>query len=127
VKGKRGSALLSVIVVSAVLLMMAVFLLKIVYNGHATATLLLKREQAFWLARAGLEATKVKLAHDPDWYTDLPHFPDNDEKWIKQEAVGQKEGLGDGWYKIVRETGKAQFYCMGVKGEAIYFLKGEKK
>lgn len=124
-RGRSGSALLAVIVVSAVLLILAVFLLKIVYNGHATVSLLLKREQAFWLARAGLEAAKVKLAHDPDWYTDLPHFPEDDEKWIRQEAIGQRGNLGDGWYKIVRERGKANFYSMGVRGEAVYFLKSD--
>lgn len=92
-KNRRGSALLLAMVMSAIMLTLAVFLLKMVYNGYATVSYLVMREKSFWLAEAGLAAGKVKMVHDPGWYTDIPHYPEDDVRWVKQEAVGLWESL----------------------------------
>jgi len=120
---KRGSALLLAIMMVSVLLTLAVILSKIVYNGYATSVYLLRREQAFWLAEAGLEAGKVELNRNPGWYTDLPRYPENDTRWIKLEAIGLRQNLGEGSYKLVREKDRDRFYAAGFKGKAVVVLK----
>lgn len=116
-----------VVVISAVLMVLAVFLVKIVYNGYATAGMLVKREQAYWLAVAGLETGKVRLARDPGWYTDLPHYPDDDDRWLKEEAVGETQNLGGGRFKVVRERDKKSIYAVGTKEKAVVILRGTTK
>ena len=106
-----------------IILVLGVILTKIVYNTYASAHALVEREQAFWLAEAGLEKGKVELKHNPAWYTDLPHYPEDDVSWLKAGAVGQKERLGEGWFKVVREKDKDRFYSVGIKGKAVVVLK----
>lgn len=113
-----------VIVFSAVLMVLAVFLVKIVYNGYATAAMLIKREQAHWLAVAGLETAKVRLARNPGWYTDLPHYPESDDRWLKEEAVGEAQNLESGRFKVVREREKRSIYAVGMQGRAVVILRG---
>ncbi len=122
-KNRRGSALLLAVVMSAVMLTLAVFLLKMVYNGHATASYLVGREKAFWLAEAGLAAGKTRLAHNPGWYTDLSHYPEDDPRWVKEAAVGYCESLGEGSYKLVREKDQDRIYAVGRRGRAAVVLK----
>ena len=122
-KNRCGSALLLALIMSAVMLSVAVFLLKMVYNGSATASYLVMREKAFWLAEAGLAAAKVKLVHNPGWYTDLSHYPEDDSCWIKEEAVGFCESLGEGSYKLVREKDKDRVYAVGRRGRMRVVLK----
>ena len=122
-RGRDGSALLLVIVVLTVFMVLAVILAKIVYNGYASTSFLVQREQAFWLAEAGLEAGKVELSHNLSWYTDRPHYPEDDLSWLKSEAVGERGGLGGGFYKVVRERDKDRFYAIGFKGQAAVILK----
>lgn len=120
---RKGSALLLAVIVMASLLALGAILLKIVYNGHATVGALIEREQAFWLAEAGLEMGKVELKHNPAWYTDLSHGPTDDLKWLKNSAVGKKQALGRGWYKMVRERDKQSIYSVGGQGKARVILK----
>lgn len=122
-KNRRGSALLLAMVMSAIMLTLAVFLLKMVYNGYATVSYLVMREKSFWLAEAGLAAGKVKMVHDPGWYTDIPHYPEDDVRWVKQEAVGLRESLGEGGYKLVREKDRGRVYAVGKRGRATVVLR----
>ena len=124
-KNRRGSALLLVVVLSAVLMVLGVILCKMIYNNHATVSSLVAREQAFWLAEAGLAAGKVELVRNAGWYTDLSHFPEDDVSWLREAAVGRREMLGEGSYKVVREKDKDRLYSLGFKGKAVVILKRE--
>ena len=124
-KRRKGWALLPVIMTSAMLMVLAVFLSKIVYNSFASVAYSTQREQAFWLAEAGLEAGKVKLHGNPNWYTDLAHLPEDDAEWVKAVAVGETEFLGEGAYKLVREKEKNRLYAAGRRGKAAVVLKVE--
>lgn len=125
IKPRKGTALLLVILIFALFMVLGAILLKIVYNASATSSLLFQGEQAFWLAEAGLEAGRVALVKNPGWYTDLPHYPEDDVKWLRLSAVGQKENLGNGWFKIVREKDGNCLYSVGSKGEGAAVLKIE--
>lgn len=122
---KKGFSLLMVIFFSAILMVLGAFTVKMVYNTCVTVNSLAQREQAFWLAEAGLEAGKVMLAGNPGWYTDLSHYPEDDLNWLKLGAVGFSAGFGEGQYKIVREQGKGFFYSLGIKGRSVVVLKIE--
>lgn len=120
---RPGSTLLLVIIISSVLMFSAVILLKIVYNTHTAANALGQGQQAFWLAEAGLEKGRGEIKRNLAWYTDLPHYPEDDVEWLKFGAVGQRINLGEGWFKIVCERDKNQLYSIGFKGKAVVILK----
>lgn len=122
-KHRPGAALLLTILISGTLMVLAVILVKMVYNDYLTADCSLRREQAFWLAEAGLEKGKVELKHDPGWYTDLPHQPADDLSWLRSAAVGQREILEEGAFKLVHEFGKEEIYSVGYRSNAIVVLK----
>jgi hypothetical protein len=122
-QGKKGASLLLIIMITSLFMLLAAFLVKIAYNSHATTNSLLQREGAFWLAEAGLQMGGVKIRHNPAWYTDLPHHPGNDRRWLQTQALGERQGLGGGSYKVVREKGAEQFYAVGSKGKAVVILK----
>lgn len=124
-KNKRGSALLLAIVIAAMFMALAVILTKIVYNGYATVELIKQREKAFWLAEAGLEAGKVRLSHNPGWYTDLPHYPADDDNWLKRSAIGEPGALPAGSFLTVREKDMSRLYSIGTCGQARVILKVE--
>jgi len=122
-KLKNGSALLLIIVVTAVLLVLTAFLLKIAYNSYVTANALWEREEAFWLAEAGLEKGKAEINFNPAWYTDLPYFLEDNLEWLKVGAVGERDSLGRGYFKVVREKDRDRLYSIGYKGRAVVVLK----
>lgn len=121
--GKRGAALLLVIFVFAIFSILAVFSVKIVYNCSAGINAALAREQAFYLAEAGLEKGKVELTHNPNWYTDLPYYLKDNIAWLTGYAVGQKVAFGEGSFKLIREKGKDRLYSIGQKGKGLVILK----
>ena len=120
---KPGSALLPVLLAANILLVMAVILIKIVYNTYAINYCLNQGAQAFWLAEAGLERGKVEVVNNPAWYTDLPHVPDDDKVWLEGGAVGQLFPLGGGSFKLIREKGKEQLYAVGEQGGGRAIIK----
>ncbi|OGB89275.1 hypothetical protein A2625_03815 [candidate division WOR-1 bacterium RIFCSPHIGHO2_01_FULL_53_15] len=122
---RSGSALILVVSLCAVLMTLAVILTKMVYNTYTTAVLIEQREAAFWLAEAGLEAGKVKLARNPGWYTDLQHYPEDDVRWLKAGAVGEGGSLPSGTFVIVREKDQARLYSIGSRGRVRVILKIE--
>ncbi|MDD4179890.1 MAG: hypothetical protein PHH14_07615 [Candidatus Margulisbacteria bacterium] len=119
---KKGSALLLMVMISAVLMVLAVFLLKMIYNCHGSVAELVAREKSFWLAEAGIEDAKFRLKKNPNWYTDLPHYPENDVRWLSGVAFGEQLALGEGTYKIVREKDKFKFYAVGRSGAGMVIL-----
>ena len=121
----RGASLLLAIVLIACCLIMAAELIKIVYNCHASLMASLSREQAFYLAQAGLEQAKVKLVKNQNWFTDLPHQPKDSSGWLINQAVGQKYNFGQGYFKVVREKDKNRFYSVGYRGKGVVVLKLE--
>lgn len=123
-KNRRGSVLLLTVLIGGLMLALGVFLAKIVYNNYATAGFLADREQAYWLARGGLAAARVALVHDPSWYTDLPHYPEDDPDWLKRTSRGATALLGEGNYKLVRVIGSGRYFAVGLKGKAVVILEG---
>jgi hypothetical protein len=108
VKRRSGSTLLAVIVIATLLMALAVILTRIVYNSYVTEALIGQREKAFWLAEAGLEAGKARLAKDPDWYTDL----------AGAATVGEPGELPSGSFLIVRARGQNTLCSFGSSGKA---------
>jgi len=120
---RKGSALILTILILSLFAALAAFLTRVFYNNYSGARLALVREQAFYLAEAGLEKGKVELAHNPGWYTDLPYYLADNPQWLIGYAAGQKNDLGEGSYKVVREKGKNRLYAVGHKGKGIVVLK----
>ena len=122
-KNRTASALILVVILAGALMLMAVIATKIVYNSLRTIELIGRREQAFWLAEAGIEQGKANLARNPGWYTDLSHAPVDDTRWLTQSAVGTIGSLPSGSFKIVRERGQERLYGVGVSGPARVIIK----
>jgi hypothetical protein len=120
---KKGSALILIIFILAAFTILAALFAKIVYNNYASANAALLREQAFYLAEAGLEKGKVELVHNSNWYTDMPYFLEDNVTWLAGYALGQETTLGEGSFKIVREKGKMHLYAIGKKGNGLVLLK----
>ena len=123
--GRQGSALLIIIFVFSLFTVLAALSLKIVYNCYASANATLRREQAFYLAEAGLEKAKVELTHNPSWYTDPPHYIEDDSEWLVNSALGKKMGFAEGSFKIIKERGKNRLYSVGLRGKGVVVLKLE--
>ncbi|MFA4844558.1 MAG: hypothetical protein WC632_06395 [Candidatus Margulisiibacteriota bacterium] len=124
-KRRSGAALLVAILVAGALLLLAVFLGKMVYNNHVAAVLFYRREQAEWLAEAGLASAGVELVKNPAWYTDQPHWPAGEHNWLKNSAVGYGQSLGEGSFKVVREKDLKVVYAVGRSARAVVILKKE--
>lgn len=120
---RKGAALLLTILIVSFSLTLGALLTRMVYNCYATTNAALTREQAFFLAEAGLEKGKVELAHNPNWYTDLPYYLTDNLLWLANYAVGDTAGLGEGSYKVVREKGRDCLYAIGNKGKGLVVLK----
>lgn len=120
---RSGSTLIFIVLILALSLALSAFLVKIVYNDLSTVSASMVREQAFALAEAGIEKGKLEVAHDPNWYTDLPHYPEDNAPWLINSASGFSEALGDGQYKIIREKGKDRIYAVGFKDRGVVILK----
>ena len=103
---RRGAALVLATVMAGLLLALGVMLVKMVYNGQVTVALLADREKAYWLAKGGLTWARTRLTHDPGWF-------------------GAEEGaLGEGRYRVTRESGMPAYYSTGYQGKAVYTLEG---
>lgn len=122
-KPKQGSALFLVIFIISVFMILGAISAKIVYNYYASANAVLNREQAFHLAEAGLEKGKVELVHNPNWYTDLPYYLEDNTGWLINYAHGEETALGEGSFKIVKERDKNRLYSIGLKGKGVVVLK----
>jgi len=105
---RSGSAIIIVVIITSVLMTLAVILTRIVYNSYVTEALVGRRERAFWLAEAGLEAGKARLAQNPDWYTDLPHAP----------TVGECGILPSGTFLMIRIKDQKVLSSVGCSGQA---------
>ena len=122
---RRGAALILSIMIMSAFLAVAALTVKIVYNCYSGANAALVREQAFWLAEAGLEKGKVELANNANWYTDQPYYLSDNVQWLVNFAVGEQAAFGEGQFKIVREKGKNILYSIGSRGNGVVILKLE--
>lgn len=120
---RLGSALIIIIIIISILGTLSALSVKIVYNYSASANAWMCREQAFWLAEAGLAKASAEIAHNPNWYTDTPYYPEDNVGWLVNYAVGQINPMGDGSFKIIREMGKDRLYSIGQKGSGVVVLK----
>ena len=64
-----------------------------------------------------------RLASDPNWYTDLPHQPEDDRTWLSGGAAGESLPIGNGQIKIVREMGKDRCYSLGMANGSRVIIK----
>jgi hypothetical protein len=120
---KKGGALILVILLTGLFLALGAISVRMVYNCYASVNAEWLKEQAFWLAASGLEKGKMELAHDPNWSTDQPYYLNDNVLWLVGYAVGQESTLGDGSFKVVRESGKNSLYAIGRKGRGTAILK----
>jgi hypothetical protein len=120
---KRGAALLLSIVIITLFLIISALLAKMVYNCYAGTRSVFTREQAYCYAEAGLEKGKLELTHNPNWFTALPYYLEDNASWLIKQAVGEEASFSEGSYKIVREKGKDHFYAVGYKGKGVVVLK----
>lgn len=112
-KKSRGAILIITIIVMIVLFAIGAIVLKIAASESRIVKMEYERKKAFYIAEGGLEKAKVLLAKNPDWFTDQPHSPSSDADWIINDANGYEEVLGEGSFKIVRESGKNIIYTVG--------------
>lgn len=112
-KQSRGAILIVSLLVIAILLMAGGVVFKMIISEGKIVKMTLYRKQAFYLAEAGLEKAKILLINNSDWFTDLPHSPSNDISWLINEADGHIESLGNGSFKIIKESGKNAVYSIG--------------
>ena len=111
------------VLLTSLFIVLGVLFTRMIYNGSTTAYASAERLAAFYLAEAGLEKGKVELAHNPNWYTDLPYYLEDNSNWLINYAVGQTNPLGEGSFKAIREKDKNWLYAVGYKGEAVVILK----
>lgn len=109
----RGAILIVTLLILSILISTGVAVIKVVGSGAKIAGMEFERKAAFYLAEAGFERAKVIISSNAGWFTDMPHSPPDDVVWLINEADGHKESLGDGAFKIVKESGKNILYCIG--------------
>ena len=123
----KGSFAVAAIILFSLLSLLAVIIPKIVYNSMSVERSFMDQEAAFWLAEGGAELIKLRIGTNPNWYTDLPHLPEDDRSWLSGGALGEFVALGNGQIKIVREMGKSRFYSLGsVRGSQVIIKISEK-
>lgn len=115
--------MLLLIFMVALFMVITSLFVKVVYNTYASVKAAETREAAFWLSEAGLEKGKAALAGNINWYTDLPHAPEDDVSWLINSSVGEVGQLSHGSYKVVREESRKHLYSIGRKGKGIVVLK----
>ena len=120
---KKGFGLVTAIILAAILLVLGAAAAKIVYHRLNGAQLLLEREAAFWLAEGGWEQAKIELTHNLNWYSDLPHYPEDDGEWLKRDAIGCKMAIGEGEVKIIREKDKQRVYTVGKSKRGVVVIR----
>ncbi|MFH1541520.1 MAG: hypothetical protein ABIE84_00315 [bacterium] len=103
---KKGSALLIVILLISLFLSLSALTAKMVFNSQSAAHLLLQKEQAFYLAEAGLELGKVELAENPNWST-----------------KGLEVELATGKFRVTCEQNANIVYSTGFAGKAVVILR----
>ena len=120
---KKGYALILVIIVISILLTLGALLTRIVYNSYSSTYARLIKEQAFFLAQAGLAKAEVELTKNPGWQTDLPSYQADDFDWLLNQAAGQTSQLGKGKFKLVRVQGLNRVYSLGFQGKGVVVLR----
>jgi len=109
----NGIVMMVVMIIIFALFAVGTVVFRITFSERMMVRLELDRKTAFYLAEAGIEKAKVILVSNPDWFTDLAHEPSDDMRWLIKEAEGEKEDLGEGCFKMVRESGKNMIYSIG--------------
>lgn len=120
---KKGFSLILIIFLIAVLLIIGGSLARMVLGGSMVSENKIKSLQAFYLAEAGIEKAKYELSKNPDWYTDLPHSPQDDVDWIKNSARGIIIAAPVGTFKIIREKDRERAYSIGSAKNSVRILK----
>jgi hypothetical protein len=115
---KNGSAMLLLLFVQATLMVLSLAMIKTIYIYGTQANSDLYGRQAYYLAQSGIEIACKKLAENQHWFTDFPHYPEEDKEWLFGGAVGEIYDLtGSGSIKIVREQHKNILYSAGYIGD----------
>ncbi|MCX5750176.1 MAG: hypothetical protein NT099_00640 [Candidatus Saganbacteria bacterium] len=119
-KRHKGLAVIVVLMIVASLLLSVTLLTKAILVSLGFEYNNLSYSRTFYLAEAGLEFAKTKLADDPNWYTDLLHSPTKDKEWCKNRALGYLNplplGISKGVFKLIKEKGVNRIYSLGFSG-----------
>ena len=116
--GRKGNALLSVLLCMSFLLIMGTGLARIFILFIKMPHEKLKAVKVFYLAEAGIEMSKSRIAANDFYFTDLPHA-EYDKQWLLAAASGETFLLGEGGFKIVKEQNKFFVYSIGFLGNDI--------
>ncbi len=117
-KNNNGIVLLAVLLTSAILFLIIENISSIlishvnIINNNAACI------KTFYLSEAGIEMSKGLISNNSSWYTDSPHT-DNDKKWLLSVASGITFHLGEGGFKIIKESGRNTVYSVGFLGNNI--------
>ncbi len=116
---RSGFSLIPLVFFMALMLIILAFLARITVSDVGMARMQDLRLKAFYAADGGAEWAKAKLAREPSFFTDLPHSPSDDVKWLIKDAAGFYISLNDVKIKVVREQGKNTVYSVGFVGEGL--------
>jgi Tfp pilus assembly protein PilX len=109
----RGAILIISLLVILILLSSGAAVLKMIGSGVKIAGMEYERKVSFYLAESGLEKAKVILSANMNWFTDIKHDRSDDVAWLVNGAEGHEENLGQGLFKIVKESGSNIIYSIG--------------
>jgi hypothetical protein len=119
----KGQALIIVLLMISALMVAGAIFIRIVFSERSMVNLYIQKENALYLAEAGLEDGKAMIVANPNWFTDNPHSPADDSGWLMESAKGAVSHFGGGSYKIVRESGKNIIYSVGYSGSGRSILR----
>ncbi len=100
------------------LLLLGSVLTRVVLNSMTVAENKTSGLKAFYLAEAGIEKIKYELKKNPNWYTDLPHYPSVDTEWIINKAKVNT-------FIVVREKDKLRAFAVGKSKKSIRMIRIE--
>jgi len=115
IKRQSGLGLILVILICGLALSLIGALTQLGFSSLYSEKAQLNYVDAFYLAEAGLEYAKTRLAKEPAWYTDLSHLPLNDKNWLKNTAWGASPLIG---CKVVKEKNKNRIYAIGISSKS---------
>jgi|GEM_PF-753766 len=116
---EKGIALIIVIVIFALIFTAGAYFVRFAASDYRMSALERSGIKAFYAAEAGVEWAKSKLHSNPNWFTDLPHSPQDDKAWLLNDSNGFVLSTGDACFKVIRENNRDFIYSIGYIGDNI--------
>ncbi|MFA5928191.1 MAG: hypothetical protein WC838_02685 [Candidatus Margulisiibacteriota bacterium] len=113
-----GFGLILVIIVSFILLSTLTSLLYLSINRYQIAQMEKLRVQSLILAESGLAKGLWQVKYQTNFHTDPSYAGTtaNLKTWLIRTAVGQTEPLNNGYFKLIKETGRNRLFVIGFLG-----------